>query len=347
LKAHEECDILLKMSDLRFSILIPTYNGGALLGETLRSILSQSFQNYDIIISDDASRDDTEELIHSFKDRRIKFFCNFKNLGYSRNLEVGRKRVTGDILYLMGQDDILGKGALMDTYNAFKLSEDIGAVTRPYFWFDKEIDTPVIAKDQLNAEKDEVVTIAGNPNRIIKMFSTLDQLSGLAYRRKYMDLSFHGDVFPCHVYPFASIFKKYPVVFLRDYNIAVRIASSQTRSASSIYTKSPVQSWVEMFDNVFYEDEFKSLKTYLIKNFVAQNYVGLVQIKNYAKHKYLWREIFLLLRYRWQNIFNPKFWFFSLGCMVMPPALLIPLVDWYKREVNARTLCDIKFEYEL
>jgi glycosyltransferase involved in cell wall biosynthesis len=335
------------MDDLKFSILIPTYRGAGIIGETLRSIFSQSFTNYEIIIQEDASGDNIEEVIKSFNDPRIKFFRNEKNLSYAINLEVGRKNCTGDILYLMGQDDILGKNALLDTYRAFKLSDEIGAVTRPYYWFDKNIEIPVRAKKQLNQEKDEIVKITDKYDRILAVFKTLDQLSGLAYRVKYMDRGFHPDCFPCHIYPFASIFKKHPVVFLKDYNIAVRISSSQTRSISSIYVKSPMQSWVEMFRTVFCEDKFKQLEKYCILNFVAVNYVGLVQLRNYAKFRYFLREIFYLIKYRRDNILSPQFWFFSLGCMIMPPFLLIPMVDWWKNTVYSTKLKYIKFEYQL
>jgi len=272
---------------LKFSICIPTYNGAKVIGETLRSILSQSFKDYEIIIVDDQSKDDTEKVIKSFRDKRIKFFKNKVNLGYSKNLEECRKKATRDIIYLMGQDDILGKEALLNTYKAFRQSLDIGAVTRPYFWFDKEIKKPVRAKEQMNSNKDTVVKITDSPQKVIEVFKTLDQFSGLAYRREFMDLPFHPDIFPCHIYPFASIFKKHPIVFLKDYNVAVRISSSQTRSVSSIYNKSPMKSWKEMFDSVFYEKKFRKLKDYCIKNFVAVNYVGLVQIKNYVRFRYL------------------------------------------------------------
>lgn len=329
----------------KFSICVPAYNGEKVIGETLRSVLSQSFANFEVIVVDDCSRDNTEKVVKGFKDKRIKFFKNKQNLGYSKNLEECRKKATGDILYLMGQDDILGKDALLNTYNAFSLSDDIGAVTRPYFWFDKEVGKPVRAKKQLNPQKDEIVRITDSPRRVVEVFQTLDQLSGLAYRRKYMDLPFHEDIFPCHVYPFASIFKKRPIVFLKDYNVAVRISSSQTRSVSSIYDKSPVQSWKEMFESVFYEKKFQKIKNYCIKNFVAKNYVGLIQIKNYARFRYLLREIYFLLKYRLENIFSFQFWFFSLGCIVTPPFLLIPLVDWYKNQIYSQLLKNIKFEY--
>lgn len=333
------------MNDLKFSILIPAYNGATFIDETLRSILTQSFTNYEIIIIDDNSCDATEDVVMSFNDKRIKFYKNNINLGYSRNLKEGSKKASGDVIYLMGQDDILEKDALVNTYRAFKISEDIGAVTRPYYWFDKDINKPVRAKKQLNPERDEIIKITDPYQKIIIVFQTLDQLSGLALRRKYVELDFHEDVFPCHVYPFASVFKNQPVVFLSDYNVAVRIRSSQSRNVSSIYDKSPLQSWVDMFNNVFYEHKFNKIKRYCIKNFVAVNYVGLVQIKNYAKYKYLWREIGLLLRYRWQNIFSFPFWFFSLGTIIMPPFLLTPLVDWYKNKINSKRLRGIKFKY--
>ncbi len=127
------------MNDLKFSILVTTYNGGEVIGETLKSILSQSFTNYELIVNDNASTDDTEKVARSFHDPRINFFQNPKNLGYPGNLAKALEHSSGDIIYLMGQDDILGAGALQNTYEAFKISDDIGAVTRPYFWFSKPL----------------------------------------------------------------------------------------------------------------------------------------------------------------------------------------------------------------
>jgi glycosyltransferase involved in cell wall biosynthesis len=335
------------MNDLKFSILIPTYNGAEVIGDTLRSILSQSFQDFEIIIQDDASSDNTIEIVKTFSDSRIKIFRNEKNIGYSRNLDALSKKATGDIIYLMGQDDILGENALKDTYEAFQISEDIGAVARPYFWFDEKITKPVRATKQLNPKKNEIVTIKDDFERIVLTIDVAGQLSGLAMRKKFLDTPFHKDIFPCHVYPFAAILKKHPIVFLKDYNLAVRIRSSQCRSVSSIYNKSPIESWIDFSNSLFPEKELAGLRNYFIKNYVAKNYVGLVQIRNYAKYRYLIREIWMLLKYRWENIFSPTFWFFSLGCMAMSPPLLIPLVDWYKRKINARNYTGIIFKYKL
>ncbi len=332
------------MNELTFSILLPAFNGSATIKDALGSILSQTYDNFEIIIQDDASIDATVQEINSLHNKKITLFKNKKNLGYSANLENLRKKATGDIIYLMGQDDILAKDALLNTCNAFRISNDIGAVTRAYYWFDHDLKRPVRAKKQLNPQKDEVLSVMDDPKKIITMFSTLDQLSGLAMRRKYIDRSFHQDIFPCHVYPFASIFKKHPVVFLKDYNTAVRIRTSQSRILSSIYDKSPLQSWVDLFNSVFSEEKFRPFRTYMISNFVAKNYVGLVQIRNYAKYRYLLREIYYLLKYRWQNIYHPFFWFFSIGSLLTPSFILKPMVDSFKQNINSLTFKHIKFD---
>ena len=298
-------------------------------------------------MSDDCSKDNTVEIIKSIKDTRVKLYRSKENLGYPRNLKKTKKEATGDILYLMGQDDILGSNALLNTYKAFMLDDDIGAVVRPYYQFYDNVKIPVRnTGPQLNPVKNEILYITDDFDKIILVIHNAGQLSGLAMRRKYMDTPFHLDIFPCHVYPFISIFKKHPIVFLKDYTVAVRITSSQARNVSSIYDVSPLQTWIDFFNTIFYEKKYQNLKKYCVQNYVAKNYVGLVQIKNYSKkYIYLVREIVLLLKYRWQNIFHPLFWFYSILTLILPKTLLIPLTDWYKNVITSKTLTKIKFNY--
>lgn len=337
------------MDKLKFSILIPSYNGKDVIGNALKSIFDQDYKNYEIIVSDDASTDSTIKKIKSFRDKRIKLYKNKINLGYPGNLNACLSHAKGDIIYLLGQDDVLSSGALRRTYNAFLISPKIGAVTRPYRWFDEDIRVTVRARLPLNPNRDEIVTISDPAERIIEVFKSLDSLSALALRAKCIDRPFHPDIFPCHVYPFASIFKKHPVVYLKDYVSSVSMKNSQCRLVSSIYDKSPLLSWVEMFETIFPEKKFSRLRNYCIQNFVAINYVGLAQIKNYSRHNYRFtlREIFYLLRYRPQNIINPLFWLFSFGAIITPPFILIPLIDWYKKNVNKIKLKNIKFDHTL
>ncbi|MEA2020140.1 MAG: glycosyltransferase [Patescibacteria group bacterium] len=329
------------MKQLKFSIAIPTYNGSEWIVETLESILSQGFQNYEIVISDDCSTDDTLDVIKSFDEPRIKIFQNKENLGYGKNLKTLKNRISGDVLFLMGQDDLLLKGALEKTHSAFFLEDNIGVVTRPYYWFDDDPGTPVRAVRPYSKELDSVMSVQDGREEVQKIFESVGQLSGLAYRVEYMERNFHEHCFPSHIYPFAEITKRHKVAFLKDYTVAVRIASSQTRFKSSIYDISPTKTWVKMFETVYAGNEYENVRDWGIEQ-VATNFVGLVQLKNYSTFKNLIREIAFLVKIRPQNLLNFKFWFFSLGVIVMPRSFLIPMVDMYKNTINSCTLTDIE-----
>lgn len=334
------------MSNSRFSILIPTYNRASLLKQTIESILRQSFEDYETVICDDCSTDNTEEVVKNFNDKRINYYRNKDNLGYGKNLQACYKKSTGDIIFLMGHDDILLKDALLKTYNAFKLGDDIGIVTRPYYWFYDDIKIPLRVVRPYNSERDSILSIFDGKKQMKKLFESAGQLSGLAYRKKYIDTNFHEEIFPAHIYPFASILKRYKAVYLKDYTVAVRIESSMTRHKPDIYTLSPTISWIKMFETVYSADEYNEIRIQCIDFITGTNFVGLVQLKNYASMKILLREILILIRYRWRNIFDVRFWFFSLGTILIPRNVLIWLVDNFKRKILSKRLSKAIYQKE-
>jgi len=324
---------------MKISILLPTYNGSKYIRETIDSILRQNFKNYEIIIQDDCSTDNTIKILKDYKSSLLKIHKNKNNLGYPKNLELARKRSKGDIIFLMGQDDILRQNTLKDVHKIFVENKNVGAITRPYYWFqDDKTKKPIRLKNGINYKKNTMITIKSPFSDIIKAIDSLDQLSGLAYRTSFMTIGFHSDIFPCHIYPFLEILKKHPVVFQKDITIAVRIASSQSRWLKSIYEKSPLQSWVEMIQNIFPKNKYNRLQNFIIQEFVAKNYVGQFQIRNYGSYLYFIREAFLLIKYRWKNIFYPNFWAINITCALLPRTLCIKLVDSYKEKLLSKKI---------
>lgn len=324
------------MKKLSLSICIPTYNGARWIGETLESIYSQDLTPEEIIISDDNSRDETVSVVRAY-DNRIRILVNKVNGGVGKNLKNLRKHAKGDILFFVGQDDILLPGALKKTYSAFFTFPDVGVVTRPYYWFDDTIEKPVRVMRPYDPRENRVISVLDGKREVQKIFESVGQVSGLAYRASFIEHDFHEEIFPTHIYPFASITKKHNVVFLKDYTIAVRIASSQTRIVSSIYSKSPTESWVKMFKTVYKEPKFRRVREAGIEQ-IASHFVGLVQIKNYSTFPNLIREILVLIKVRPINLLEWKFWLYALGTLVIPSALLIPMVDGYKRHILSRTV---------
>ena len=89
-----------------FSIILPTYNQSDFLKKSINSILSQTFQNWELLIIDNNSTDNTDNVIQSFQDNRIKVYkINNQNiLAKSRNL--GIKKSTSSWLCFIDSDDI-------------------------------------------------------------------------------------------------------------------------------------------------------------------------------------------------------------------------------------------------
>lgn len=333
-------EVSLNTHDLKFSVLIPVFNGASTILETMDSILSQSYENFEIIVQDNDSTDDTPKLVHSFSDPRIKYFKNASNLGYSLNLREGRKNCAGEILFLMSSDDLLLKDALLNTYEAFQADPGVGAVTRPYYWFGENKHTPIRVTCHMNPLQNETVKITDDFSKIRCVLDNevLGQLSGLAFRMDCMDIDFSLEPWIAHGYPMAAILKNHSITFLKDYQVAVRVGMNETRKKSPLYDRSPMMRWIDLFNEVYFEPEFKNLKRKCIREIVANNYLGLIQIKNFGSFYSLIREICYLVKYRWLNFFNPKFWFFSAGTLLIPSFILLPLLDWYKERILSRMI---------
>lgn len=336
-------------SPMKLLICMPTYNGAKWITEALQSILRQSFQDFTIIISDDSSTDETIKVVENIKDHRIRIFKNTKNLGYSGNLRalmrtLKNQKIDGEIIFLMAQDDILLKEALLKTHNAFLIDRNIGAVTRPYYWFHYNIMKPVRAVKPYNEKEDAIISVLDGRRVIYKIFESVGQLSGLAFRREYIDTDFHQDIFVSHIYPFSSITKKHKVMFLKDYTVAVRTYSSQTRFEPRIYDTSATLSWIKMFSSIYDTEEFKDVKRIGIEFATKSGCEGLIQIKTTATTSSLLNDIHTLISFDNKNVLRGKFWMFTLLSIILPRRILRRLVDIYKEEIMSHGLKNIRIE---
>ena len=99
---------------MKFSICIPNYNYGEYIGETIDSVLSQDFEDFEIVITDNKSTDNSWEVIQSYvkKDSRVRAYQNLTNLGFAGNLDEVSSRALGEYLILLSSDDIMNPMAL-------------------------------------------------------------------------------------------------------------------------------------------------------------------------------------------------------------------------------------------
>ncbi len=87
------------------SVIIPTYNRAILLPRAIKSVLRQKYQNFELIVVDDGSVDDTSHVMKEFTDSRIRFFKFKENRGKSAVLNEGIKLSQGNYLTILDDDD--------------------------------------------------------------------------------------------------------------------------------------------------------------------------------------------------------------------------------------------------
>jgi len=100
---------------MKFSICIPNYNYARYLGRTIQSVLDQTYGDFEILVSDNASTDDSAAVVESICDSRIRLTKNRCNVGFAANLDRAARHATGDFMILLSSDDVMRPTAL-DTY---------------------------------------------------------------------------------------------------------------------------------------------------------------------------------------------------------------------------------------
>ena len=85
---------------------MPVYNGVAFLREAVRSVLDQSFEDFEFLIIDDASTDESGSLIRSYADERIRLVLNETNMGQAASLNKGLDLASGEYIARLDQDDV-------------------------------------------------------------------------------------------------------------------------------------------------------------------------------------------------------------------------------------------------
>lgn len=88
------------------TVLMTVYNGGKYLRSSVKSVLNQTFKDFEFLIINDCSTDSSVETIKSFHDQRIIVYSNEENLGQTRSLNIGLKLARGKYIARMDADDI-------------------------------------------------------------------------------------------------------------------------------------------------------------------------------------------------------------------------------------------------
>jgi len=115
------------MSPLRFTIVIPNYNGAAALERAIRSVVSQQYSNVQLIIADGGSDDSSHDIIHRYASHFDGIICR-KDQGQADALNFAFQRANGDIHAWLCSDDELLPGALVHVADIFAREPHVDVV---------------------------------------------------------------------------------------------------------------------------------------------------------------------------------------------------------------------------
>lgn len=107
----------------RFSVIIPAYNVEQYIEESIKSVLGQEFENYELILIDDCSTDNTKNILEKYASEKVKVYSTTKNTGTAAGpRNVGLQYATGEYIIFLDGDDKLYNNQVLDKID--KLIDD-------------------------------------------------------------------------------------------------------------------------------------------------------------------------------------------------------------------------------
>lgn len=119
------------------SVIMSVYNGSRFLKDSIESILSQTFTDFEFIIWNDGSTDNSEEIIKSYEDPRIRYFCH-ENAGLGMALNLACLEARGKYIARMDDDDISIPDRLSKEFDYLESHPDVVLVSSSAYYIDEE-----------------------------------------------------------------------------------------------------------------------------------------------------------------------------------------------------------------
>ena len=113
------------MNNNLISIITPSYNHETYISRFIESVISQNYQNWELIIVDDCSKDSTFQIAQKYKDERIKLYKNEYNSGVNYTINKAFELSSGQIVTTIASDDELNDNALSKINDYFNSHDDI------------------------------------------------------------------------------------------------------------------------------------------------------------------------------------------------------------------------------
>jgi len=206
------------------TVLINSYNGEKTIYQTIKSALAQTYKNYEILIIDDASTDNTINLIKKFNNKKIRLYRNHKNIGLGKSRILAQSKIRGEYVCILDQDDIWHKNKIKSQLKLFLNNKKVGLVATGYKLIDE--NNKIISLENTYYDKKNFINYLS--------FKNIFAHSTIMYRTKYAKSVgwYSNKLIYAQDYDLTlKILKKYEFKFLKNFLANIRVnLKSMTRS---------------------------------------------------------------------------------------------------------------------
>lgn len=281
------------------SVCLPTFNGAKYLNETLQSIKSQTYQNMEVIISDDASKDATLEIVEAFKNE-VDFLVHIIHhtpSGIGANWNNCIKNATGKFIKFLFQDDVMQPTCLEEMVQVLEQNPELALVaSKRAFIIEKEMKTADIEKwiqvygdlqEHMDLPKQEISTLNKSTFSSHTFYGSplnkIGEPSVVMFRKSVVDQVgyFREDLKQILDYEYwYRILKKHPIAIINKPLVKFRLHAQQ---ATHVNRNQAISDY-RIYEQILYKDYRKHLHPSLKKRLYLK-YHPLPLLKNRIKNK--------------------------------------------------------------
>ncbi len=260
----------------RISVCIPTYNYGRYLPDAIDSVLSQTLTDFELIISDNCSSDNTQVIVKDYlsRDNRIKYFVNNNNIGLIGNLNKCLFHAKGEYIKFLCADDVLDSTCLEKLMSIFDKYPNVELVTCARLLVDENL-RPISTLSFSN--NFQVLTGVDVINQCLLYGNVIGEPSAVMFRKVNAANGFSEN------YKQLSDLDMWFRILEKGDFASLPEALCNFRQHSAQGTKINIKSLA------FADDEFNLLNKYIVKDYIKLSFIE-KQKARYNKAYIIWHE---------------------------------------------------------
>jgi glycosyltransferase involved in cell wall biosynthesis len=212
----------------KVTVVIAVYNGSSYVLQAIRSILNQSYKQFEIIIVNDNSTDNTKKIIKNIKSSKIKLINLNKNLGPYKCLDIGFKKARGKYIAILDSDDLAHRNRLSAQTKILDNETGTALVASWYTKIDQK--NKIIEKVKMPPSDKGLFDISFPCNNLICNSSVMFR-KRILKKIKYFDNNF----FYSNDYNFfLRVFVKYKIKVIKKFYVFYRVHDNQMSQSKKL-----------------------------------------------------------------------------------------------------------------